>query len=451
MDGITSPQLENASSLLRSALAGQTATKGTPGNPQDRGLPPVSLPTGGNAVEFSISEAGRAIADESDAPFREDSAGNQAASNPDASLPPALRHSEDSSAEPPPLPGSGGGEAAPPPIGLSGGGEKTPAFAGIGFSAQSEGPPPPPDAGLPPGLQGDQSIGSDMGTMKAEEGLPPALRAPTDSENEVHVSETGKMVPGALGSKPEDTEKSEKSHEPTADKVIVDEANNEPSALERMQTIQQKQVVASMERKDRAVRAEEYAKAARLGQHGRGSPRFKFETGPNGHRYATEGQLAVNTREGSTPEVSIRKARAIKSASLTVGKVTTTDRKMAAQALLLEMQARSKIVKENLSTGSTSDELPPIGMRDNDDVSLAVQAKKEFVANSTLKPGEFGKSNNKSGITDDDGKLKNPILENDSNGHQEKIEQTQFESSFFETNSDKEEQNKGKSVLDLFA
>jgi hypothetical protein len=404
-------------------------------------------------VVFTISEAGRAIADESDSPFQDDSATNRegtgaSGGDPDAGLPPALRRS-DAAAEPPPLPGEGRAEEAPPIIGApSGAGQsETSVLPGVEAAAEEVGAAglePADEAGLPPALR-------EEGAAPAELGVPGPFRDDSEAEERPVIGD-----PSAVREKKDSgeaesaTDRRRGKKKPASEEVRIDATHGDKSALERMQQLQKKEVIRTLREKDRDVRSAEYAKVSMLGKFRKGGPRFRYETGPDGQRYAIEGNVPVDLSPAESPENSIRKARKIKNASLGVGEVSDSDRKVAAQAQLLEMQARAKIARDTFERISDEDGTPPVGMRSNDDVSLAAQAKHDFEERTTLKPGEFEQKGEMEGLRDDEGDLKNPIFENELVPEINKIEQNQFEHSYLTLESD-EEEGKDNNILDLFA
>lgn len=117
------------------------------------------------------------------------------------------------------------------------------------------------------------------------------------------------------------------------------------------------QAVEELKARDREVRAHEMAHLASAGQHARGGPSYTFQQGPDGRRYAIGGEVPIDVGEEKTPEQTIQKMRAVRSAAMAPANPSPADRSIAASASALEAQARQEIQAEQAKAaqpGSTT-------------------------------------------------------------------------------------------------
>ncbi len=117
------------------------------------------------------------------------------------------------------------------------------------------------------------------------------------------------------------------------------------------------QAVEELKARDREVRAHEMAHLASAGQHARGGPSYTFQQGPDGRRYAIGGEVPIDVGKEKTPEQTIQKMRAVRSAAMAPANPSPADRSIAASASALEAQARQEIQAEQANTaqpGSTT-------------------------------------------------------------------------------------------------
>ncbi len=74
-------------------------------------------------------------------------------------------------------------------------------------------------------------------------------------------------------------------------------------------------------------------------------PRSRYETGPDGKRYAVGGEVPVSLRPGRTPQETIANAQTVRSAALAPADPSPQDLAVAAQASQMEAQARQEIAQ----------------------------------------------------------------------------------------------------------
>src|SRR5690606_18635988 len=98
---------------------------------------------------------------------------------------------------------------------------------------------------------------------------------------------------------------------------------------------------------------------ASLGAYRSGSASFTYESGPDGARYAVDGEVSVDTSPEETPEETIAKAQVIRRAALAPAEPSAADRSVAAQATQMEAQARAELAKEQADKADSSDAARP--------------------------------------------------------------------------------------------
>lgn len=132
------------------------------------------------------------------------------------------------------------------------------------------------------------------------------------------------------------------------------EPENEPARQEREQAEQAKQqrdieLIRELAQRDREVRAHEQAHMAVGGQYA-GPMSLVFERGPDGRRYAVAGEVAIDTSPiPNNPQATVLKADQIRRAALAPAEPSTQDRKVAAQAIQMKLQAQVEVQREQRS------------------------------------------------------------------------------------------------------
>ena len=101
--------------------------------------------------------------------------------------------------------------------------------------------------------------------------------------------------------------------------------------------------LARLAARDREVRAHEQAHMAAGGGLVTGGPSFTYATGPDGKRYATGGEVGVDTSPGRTPQETMAKAERIRAAAMAPAQPSGQDMQVAAQASRMQMQARMEL------------------------------------------------------------------------------------------------------------
>lgn len=114
-------------------------------------------------------------------------------------------------------------------------------------------------------------------------------------------------------------------------------------------TSDEQKMVDQLKARDAEVRAHENAHKSAGGQYVMGGIMFRYQTGPDGKRYAVEGEVRIDTSSVSgDPEATIQKARAIRKAANAPASPSAQDRSVASQAATMEMEAQWELAKKRL-------------------------------------------------------------------------------------------------------
>ncbi len=125
------------------------------------------------------------------------------------------------------------------------------------------------------------------------------------------------------------------------------------------QSSKDQQEVQKLQQRDREVRSHEQAHLANAGQYARGGASFSYTTGPNGKRYASGGEVPIDTSKEKTPEETIQKMQAIRRAALAPANPSGADRNIASSASKKEAEARSELQEETRTTSQSEAEDKP--------------------------------------------------------------------------------------------
>jgi len=109
---------------------------------------------------------------------------------------------------------------------------------------------------------------------------------------------------------------------------------------------QQAHEISELKHRDKEVRSHELAHAAVGGAHA-GAPNYSFETGPDGKKYAVEGEVSIDLSsiEGD-PKATIAKMQKVHAAALAPANPSVQDTRVAATAAQIILQAQSEILQQ---------------------------------------------------------------------------------------------------------
>jgi hypothetical protein len=153
--------------------------------------------------------------------------------------------------------------------------------------------------------------------------------------------------------------------------VARQEADKLAAKSEAELTLQEQAKVQQLKQRDLEVKAHEQAHLNAAGSLAVSGASFTYTTGPNGVRYATGGEVSIDTSQvANDPAATIRKADIIRRAALAPMNPSPQDYSVASQATEMAAQARSELIQEqslssNKDNEKSSDE-PEAADNDND-------------------------------------------------------------------------------------
>ena len=115
-------------------------------------------------------------------------------------------------------------------------------------------------------------------------------------------------------------------------------------------------LLSKLKSRDTEVRQHEQAHLAAAGGLATSGASYTYERGPNGVDYAIGGEVNIDTAPGATPEETIARARVIQAAALAPAEPSGADRAVAAQASLMEQQARAELATQDAQQASDADQ-----------------------------------------------------------------------------------------------
>lgn len=116
-----------------------------------------------------------------------------------------------------------------------------------------------------------------------------------------------------------------------------------------VQLEQEQEEIRELAARDREVRRHEQAHAAVGGKYAR-SPVYEFVRGPDGVRYAVAGEVSIDTSPvAGDPEATISKAQQIRRAASAPAEPSPQDRRVAAEAAVMEAEARIELRQQQLA------------------------------------------------------------------------------------------------------
>jgi CCR4-NOT transcriptional regulation complex NOT5 subunit len=122
--------------------------------------------------------------------------------------------------------------------------------------------------------------------------------------------------------------------------------NDNQSGLHSELSKEEQQQVKDLAARDREVKTHEAAHKAAGGSL-TGPASFSYTTGPDGKRYATGGEVSIDTSKvPGDPRATLIKANRIRSAALAPAQPSGQDHKVAAQASQMAADARTEIAQQ---------------------------------------------------------------------------------------------------------
>ncbi len=112
--------------------------------------------------------------------------------------------------------------------------------------------------------------------------------------------------------------------------------------------VEEQREVQHLRARDREVRAHEQAHIAASGRIAVSGPRYSYEEGPDGKRYANGGTVNFQVPPANSPEEEARLAAQLRRMALAPANPSGTDRAVAAGASAKESQARREAYKQKM-------------------------------------------------------------------------------------------------------
>lgn len=166
--------------------------------------------------------------------------------------------------------------------------------------------------------------------------------------------------------------------------------------LDSAETAQHAQEIQQLKQRDQEVRTHEQAHAA-MGGGSTGAPSYEFKVGPDGKKYAVNGEVSVDVSPvKGDPTATIAKMEKVHAAALAPANPSGQDRRVAAQAIQLSSQAQVDLLAlQKEESVQTKEETPRIDSGDvsndassNKESSEALSKSFDQQMNSTLKAQE---------------------------------------------------------------
>lgn len=115
---------------------------------------------------------------------------------------------------------------------------------------------------------------------------------------------------------------------------------------DQSEELQQQREVQALKDRDREVRSHEQAHLSAAGGIALSGARFQYVTGPDGQRYATGGDVSIDTSEvPGDPAATMRKAETIRRAAMAPAKPSAQDYSVAANAAAMANKAAVEFLR----------------------------------------------------------------------------------------------------------
>jgi hypothetical protein len=129
----------------------------------------------------------------------------------------------------------------------------------------------------------------------------------------------------------------------SSERSAAGSSSDEMTEREQIELDAELELISELAARDREVRMHEQAHQAVGGQYA-GAMEFTYTTGPDGVRYATSGEVSISVSEISDdPEATLDKAQTIQAAALAPAEPSAQDRRVAALAAQMAVEAQSEI------------------------------------------------------------------------------------------------------------
>ncbi|MFT7008924.1 MAG: hypothetical protein ACJAXJ_003467 [Colwellia sp.] len=217
-----------------------------------------------------------------------------------------------------------------------------------------------------------------------------SLKEKAELANNTISEQKGDQQGGQQNENKDSSQQSATNETPNEDKTN-DSSESEP----QKQDVQQERVINELQRRDKEVRSHELAHAA-VGGSFTGAPNYFFETGPDGQRYAVEGEVSVDlSTVAGNPSATITKMQKVHAAALAPADPSAQDIQVAANAIQIILQAQSELqIQDSPTVKSANDNENSLaigpGQRDesesDDELSFDAFINKTLTAQERIAP-----------------------------------------------------------------
>jgi len=133
-------------------------------------------------------------------------------------------------------------------------------------------------------------------------------------------------------------------------------SQNQQTSGENATSPEEQRIIKELEARDLEVRAHEQAHALVGGRY-TGSPSYSYETGPDGKRYAVEGEVSVDLSKPKSAEETIAKMRKVYKAALAPANPSAQDLRVAAEASRAIADAQTDLLKQRTAQEAEENDL----------------------------------------------------------------------------------------------
>ncbi|VAW73208.1 hypothetical protein MNBD_GAMMA12-560 [hydrothermal vent metagenome] len=176
---------------------------------------------------------------------------------------------------------------------------------------------------------------------KVEALVPPGADTATEFKN-IDLKNTSGNITGEAEVK-EDSKPEQANRKQDEGEQYGNETKNKESL-----SPEEREQIASLSKREREVQAHESAHLAAAGSLAKSGAKFEYTKGPDGRRYATGGEVSIDSSQAQTPEATLIKAQRIRAAALAPATPSAQDQRVSAKASQLMFAARSESQQQKI-------------------------------------------------------------------------------------------------------
>lgn len=141
-------------------------------------------------------------------------------------------------------------------------------------------------------------------------------------------------------------------------------------------TEEEQQKVKEMKERHEEVRVHENAHKSAGGQYA-AAPTYTYETGPDGKRYITDGEVSIDIGEEKDPQATIEKMQIVKRAAMAPAEPSGQDRKVYQDANQKEAAARQELAEDKKEEAKEKQEKAKEALNGQSDKSADTKNKSQ--------------------------------------------------------------------------